>query len=97
MCLACQYGKMLRRPWQNKGQVKSNIKMIKQPGQTFSIDQLESKTLGFIAQLKGLQTQKRYQYATIFIDQYSRLSYVHLENAITSEETVQAKKALKDM
>ena len=69
--------------------------MIKQPGQTVSINQWESKIPGLIAQLKGLLTQKRYQYATILVDQYPRLSYVHLQKMIMSEEMVQAKKAFK--
>ena len=57
---ACQYGQMHRRPWHSKGQVASNIKVIQQPGQTVSVDQLESKTPGFIAELKGLLAQERY-------------------------------------
>ena len=73
----------------------NNVKTIQQPGQTVSVDKVESKTPGFIAQLKGLLIQKRYQYVTVFIDQYSRLSYIHLQKAITSEEMVQAKKAFK--
>ena len=46
---------------------------------------------GFISQLKGILTKQRYQYATVFIDQYSRLSYIFLQQNIMSNETVQAK------
>ena len=32
---------------------------------------------------------------SVFINQYSRLSYIHLQMVITSEETVQAKEAFE--
>ena len=59
------------------------------------MDQLESNTPGFIAQLKGKLTQQRYHYATVFVDQYSGYTFVHLQRRITSEETVQAKHAFE--
>lgn len=43
----------------------------------------------------GIPTNKRYQYVTIFVDHYSRLGYVYLQQQITSEETVNAKKAFE--
>ena len=62
-----------------------------QSGQIVSVDQLESSMTGFIAQLKGKLTTQRYWYATVFMDQYSHYTYVHLQRSITSTETVQAK------
>ncbi|KAL7575399.1 hypothetical protein ACA910_007307 [Epithemia clementina (nom. ined.)] len=95
-CAACQYGKLTRRPWQHKGgPEKSATKPVMAPGQVVSVDQLESTTVGFIAQLKGRLTHQRYKYATVFVDQFSRYSYVYLQKRITSEETVQAKKAFE--
>ena len=74
----------------------SNLSRVAtEPGQIVSVDQLESPTPGFIAQLKGTLTKQRYKYATVFVDQYSRLSYVHLQRTITSDETVQAKIAFE--
>ena len=71
-CAACQYGKMTKRPWRVKGENKGAAKTATHPGQIVSVDQLESTTPGFIAQLKGTLTQQRYKFATVFVDQFSR-------------------------
>ena len=42
---------------------------------------MEIREEGFIAQLKGNLTKRRYKYATVFVDQYSDLSYVYLQKA----------------
>jgi hypothetical protein len=56
-----------------------------------SVDQLESSAPGFVAQLKGILTKRRYTCATICVDHYSRLGYVHIQQQLTSDETVEAK------
>ena len=95
-CAGCMYGAMTKRPWRTKGaQNKSKIRSVTNPGDCVSVDQLESPTQGFVAQLKGKLTKKRYGAATIFVDHASRLSYVHLQGRITSDETVQAKRAFE--
>ncbi|KAL7564555.1 hypothetical protein ACA910_013956 [Epithemia clementina (nom. ined.)] len=95
-CSPCQYGKLTRKPWQTKGgPEKSVTKPITAPGQVVPVDQLESTTAGFIAQLKGKLAVQRYKYATVFVDQFSCYSFVYLQKEITSEETVQAKRAFK--
>ncbi|KAL7580919.1 hypothetical protein ACA910_005738 [Epithemia clementina (nom. ined.)] len=95
-CAACQYGKLTRRPWRTKGQVITGVKVATHPGQVVSVDQLESPTAGFVAQLKGAPTLQRYRYATIFVDHYSRYVYVYLQKSLTSAETVQAKCAFEN-
>jgi hypothetical protein len=60
-------------------------------GQCVSVDQMISMQVGFIAQLKGTLTKKRYTAATIFVDHYSRLKYIHPMTKLTSEETMEAK------
>ena len=94
-CTACQYGKLTKRPWRVKGDDKSTAKVATRPGQVVSVDQLESNTPGFIAQLRGKLTQQRYNYATVFVDQFSGYTFVYLQRRITSEETVQAKHAFE--
>ena len=94
-CTACQYGKLTKRPWRVKEDNKKSTKVAARPGQIVSVDQLESNTPGFIAQLKGKLTQKRYNYAMVFVDQFSGYSFVYLQQRITSEETVQAKHAFE--
>ena len=54
-------------------------RVVSKPGQIVSVNQFESLTPGFIAQLRGNLTKQRYRYATISIDQYSHLSYVFLQ------------------
>ena len=95
-CPACIYGKMTKKPWQTKTP-GSNVKprTVTAPGHCVSIDQLESPQPGFIAQLKGALTRQRYQAATIFVDHYSRLSYVYVQRSTTAEETIKAKKAFE--
>ena len=65
------------------------------PGQCVSVDQLQSPSPGLIAQLKGVPTLQRYTAATIFVDHFSRLSFVYLQQAMTSAETVEAKIAFE--
>ena len=87
---------MTRRAKRTKNE-KSRIKarVITGPGSCVSVDQLESRTLGFIGHMKGTPTLQRYRCATIYVDHYSRLSYVHLQTQLTSEETVQGKIAFE--
>jgi hypothetical protein len=45
----------------------------------------------FYTQLKGRLTKKHYKVATIFVDHFSRLRFVHLQLDTTSEDTMAAK------
>ena len=65
------------------------------PGQCVSMDQMEIREDGFIAQLISILTKQRYKYATVFEDQYSNLSFVFLQKTITSEDTLEAKTAFE--
>jgi hypothetical protein len=94
MCAACQYGKATRKPWRTKGKGRS-IKVATVLGECVSVDQLESRQIGFVAQLKGRLTLGRYRVATIFVDHHSRLGYVHLQKDSTLLETLKAKHAFE--
>ena len=96
-CTACQYGKLMWKPWQSKGVPTNPIWKATSPGQIISIDQLESSTAGFIAQLKGKLTTQRYWYVAVFVDQHSQYAYIHLQQTITSAKTIQAKHSFKHM
>ena len=91
-CAACFYSKMTRKPWRNKPKLAYEPKPITEPGEMVSVDQLTSPTPGFIAQMTGILTTKRYKYATVFVDHASKLGYVHLQKTSTAEETIEAKK-----
>ena len=94
-CVACQYGKMAKRPWRVKGDSKQTTRVATRPRQVVSVDQLESNSPGLIAQLKGKLMQQRYKYAMAFVDQYSGYTFVYLQRRLTSDETVQAKHAFE--
>jgi hypothetical protein len=43
--------------------------------------------------MKGSPTKKRYAAATVFVDHFSRLSFIFLQKSTSAEETIQAKEA----
>ena len=93
-CAACRLGKATKVPWRTKGKNNTgSIHPVTAPGQCISVDQLESTTPGFIAQLKGRATRNRYKYVTIFVNHFSGHSFTYLQKRITSDETVRAKVA----
>ena len=97
-CTSCLYGKATRRPWRTKpklGQQGGKLRTAMEPGQCISVDQLESSTPGLIAQIKGWLTKKRYRVATIFVDHFSGLSYIHLQKSTNADETLEAKLAFE--
>ena len=95
-CQCCIFGSMAKNPWRIKGyKNKTKLRVVKKAGECVSVDQLESRELGFVAQLKGRLTKDRYNSATVFVDHYSRFSYVHPQKSLTSEETSKAKRAFE--
>ena len=93
LCSACLYGKATKRPWRDKPKLEpaSNPIPIRYSGQCVSVDMLKSPTPGLVAQMAGFLTGKRYRYATIFVDHYSRLGYVHLQKTQSAKETLEGK------
>ena len=71
----CLYDAMIKRPWRTESANKQgSIREASDPGECISLDQMESSTPGFIAQLKGKTTKQRYRTATIFLDHNSDLT-----------------------
>ena len=97
MCVACQYGKATRRAWRTKSTPNkiSGQKTITKAGQCVSIDQMVSPIPGLIAQMKGIPTKARYTGATIFVDHFSDITYVHLQKSLSAAETIEAKHAFE--
>ena len=87
------YGKATKRPWRHKTskQHPSMLKKITHAGQCVSVDMWKSPSPGLVAQMAGWITGKRYWYATVFVDHYSRLGYVHLQKTQTAKETLEGK------
>jgi hypothetical protein len=97
-CSACMYAKATKRPWRTKAPTNErSVPPVMRAGDCVSVDQLESKTPGFVGQLKApTLTKTRYQVATVFVDQFSRLSFVYLQYSTSAAETVKAKDAFEE-
>ena len=95
LCLAYFYTKATKVPLRNKPSTTYKPKEAKVPGENVSVDQLVSPTLGLVAQITGKLTHKRYKYATVFVDQASKMGYVYMQKTATCEETIEAKKAFE--
>jgi hypothetical protein len=93
-CTGCLFGAMTKVPWRGR-EASSEVFVATKVGQCVSVDQLVSMQVGLIAQLKGTLTKKHYTAATVFVDHYSRLKYIHLMTKLTSEETMDAKRAFE--
>ncbi|KAL7481171.1 hypothetical protein ACHAW6_007756 [Cyclotella cf. meneghiniana] len=87
---------MTKVPWQTKGN-ESGKQVFKatRPGQVVSVDQMISTQPGFVAQLKGKLTVQCYKAATIFVDHFSGLCYIHMMTNMSSDETIKAKQAIE--
>ena len=91
-CPGCAYGKAHKLKWRHKGiKNRKRIKVATAPGQVVSMDQLISPTPGFIPIHRGTPTKQRYVGATVFVDHFSDLTYVHLMTEMTSKATVEVK------
>ena len=90
VCTACMYGKATRRPWRIKGH-RGTLDTMTSPGQCVSVDQMISKTPGYIAHLRGTPTRDRYRVATVFVDHFSGVGYVHLQRSTSAKDTIEAK------
>jgi hypothetical protein len=88
-CVGCLFGAMTKVLWRGR-ETSSEVFVGTKAGQSVSVDQLVSTQVGFIAQLKGTLTKKRYTAATVFVNHYSWLKYIHLMTKLTSEETIEA-------
>ncbi len=95
-CAGCLFGAMTKIPWRGRETKASHeVFVATKPGQCIFVDQMISTEVGFYAQMKGKLTKKRYRCATIFVDHYSRLRFVHLQINDSSVETVATKCAFE--
>jgi hypothetical protein len=95
-CTGYMFGYMTNKPCRSKGKKPKRVGHVAtSPGQMVSVDQLESSASGFISQLKGRLTRRRYNASTVFVDHFSRMSYVHLQESLISVDTVEAKEAFE--
>ena len=94
-CSACLYGKATKRAWQSKQEKQSQRNQVLKPGKVISVDQMVSPVPGLITQMVGFLTKQCYKYATVFVDQASRMGFVYLQKTCSAEETIKAKRAFE--
>ena len=94
-CPGCLFAKAKRKQWRFKGPYGHIGNKATQPGDCVSVDQLECKTPGLVAQTNGKLTKKRHYFATVFVDQVSGLDFVHTHETANAEDAVTAKEAFE--
>ena len=57
--------------------------------------QMDEGTTGFIAQIKGTLATQHFRYATIFVDHFSRTSYIYPQISTSLKNTLRAKQAFE--
>jgi hypothetical protein len=81
-----------QQPCQEKGLANKNkIALVTAPGQIVFVNQMQSTAPGMVGQINGIPTRQRYHYVTVFVNQISGLSFVHLQKTSSGEETLDAK------
>ena len=80
-CAACLFGKATKRRWRHNAPSNKRPSLLhtKSPGERISVDMLQSPHPGLIAQMSGILTKQRYNYATVYVDNYSGVGYTHLQ------------------
>jgi hypothetical protein len=95
-CAGCLFNAMTKHPWQGKEtEANHEVFVVSKPGECILVDQMTSTEVGFFAQLKDKLTKKRYKCATIFVDHFSRLRFVHLQLDNGSDKTLATKLAFE--
>ena len=95
-CAACLFGRAKQHLWRHKPTwMNPQNKDTKEPGKRVSVDQITLLTPGFIQQMVGRLTSKRYTCATIFVDNATIFGYVWLQTSLSATKTLQGKEAFE--
>jgi hypothetical protein len=95
-CAGCLFGAMMKLPWRGKESKSSHkVFVTTKPGECVSINHMISTHVGFFSQSKGKLTSKRYHAASIFVDHFSCLRFIHLMQDLSSKERIKAKEAFE--
>ena len=85
VCYTYWYTKLTKRKTRDNGKhIPQDVATC--PGQMVPVDQQISTSPGLIAQMKDILTTKRYKCAIIYVDQYSRIGYAHLQRSISGND-----------
>ena len=78
-----------------RGKNRGQLKQVDAPGKCVSVDQLASRTSGYIGFLRGFMKKERYTCATVFVDHYSDLTFTYLQKSLSVQDTLKAKRAIE--
>ena len=95
-CPGRLFGAMTKIPWRGKESKASHeVFVATKPGECILVDQMVTTQVGFYAQMTGKLTTRRYRGATIFVDHFSRVRFIHLMQDSSSVKTIKAKRAFE--
>lgn len=95
-CVSCLYGRATKKKWRSRiPNNKNTHHRPTKPGQCVSVDMLQSPSPGFIAQMTGKLTTQRYNYACVYVDQFSGFGYTHFQRTANADETLKGKLAFE--
>ena len=95
-CPACTFGKQQRRRWRTSKDYKSLRKATKL-GDRVHVDHMHSSQPGFIGQVKGWLTRRRYVGSLVFVEELSDFTYVHHIEEFSDEETLKGKRCFENL
>jgi hypothetical protein len=91
-CGSWLYSQATKQPWRTKGSIRK-LQTVTKPSQCVSVDQLESPVAGFVGQNKVFFYRKRCKVVTVFVDHFSCLSFVCLQELTKGADAPLAKRA----
>ena len=95
-CYSCLYAKATKIIWRSRNSDNTDkARKHTKPRDCVSVDHLVSMTPGLVAQIIGLLTMNRYKHATIYVDQYSRLSFVYLQYTEMAKDILKVKEVFE--
>ena len=84
------YTKSTLKPWSGRSRKTPHKPwQVTNPGQIVLVHLLVSPTPSLVASITGIITTKIYNYATIFMDHFHRYSYMHLQQTVSDEDTLE--------
>ena len=93
MCPACLRGKARQRSHQSQQGVIGASHNA--PGKGVSVDHVEAGFPGLLWQYKGLPTNRRYKYFSLYVDHHSRFLYPFFQESKSAAETLKGKHAFE--
>ena len=96
ICSACCFGKKGFTYPEIDGSGAGIADEHDQPGMCISTNKIKSPQSGLIPVLKGKQTSRNYHVGSIFVDNFSKVTYVHCSESSTVNKFAKAKHTFEE-